>query len=107
MDDDTLKQKSIEALKSVYDPELPVNLYDMGLFYKIEFARSSQGRVTCAIDMTLTSPACSVSDLLVERVYGVLTQIKEIDEVYVQLVFDPPWDPMMMSEDAQLQMSMM
>jgi len=107
MDEDALKERVIEALRSVYDPELPVNLYEMGPFYKIEIVQSELGKVTCAIDMTLTSPACSVSDLLVERVYGVLGEIKELDETYVQLVFDPPWNPMMMSEDARLLVDMM
>lgn len=107
MDDTLLKERVIEALKTVYDPELPVNLYDMGLFYKIEFGNSSSKGRACLITMTLTSAGCPVSDYLVERVYAVLSTLEGIDEVYVELTFEPPWDPSMMSEEAQLETGMM
>ncbi|MBE0490804.1 MAG: DUF59 domain-containing protein [Sulfurospirillum sp.] len=107
VDDNALKEIVITALKTVYDPELPVNLYDMGLFYNIEFGEASSGGKSCLITMTLTSPGCSVSDTLVENVYAVTREIKQLDEVYVELTFEPPWDPTMMSEEAQLHVAMM
>lgn len=106
MDNEVLKEKVIEELKKVYDPELPVNLYDMGLFYKIDFGEGSTGKKVCQIDMTLTSPGCPVSDYLVGRVSEVVSYIPEIDEVYVDLTFEPPWNPIMMSEEAKEHLAM-
>lgn len=107
MNEEELKEKVIEALRQVYDPELPVNLYDMGLFYSIEFGESTLGGKACQLLMTLTSPGCPVADSLINRVYAVVGEIQEIDEVYVELTFEPPWNEEMMSEDAKLQMTMM
>ena len=106
MKDEELKNKVIKELKKVYDPELPVNLYEMGLFYKIEFGEGSNGKTSCQIDMTLTSPGCPVSDNLIGRVYEVVGYIPEIDEVYVELTFEPPWNPDMMSEEAKEYLAM-
>jgi metal-sulfur cluster biosynthetic enzyme len=107
MNDEELKDKVIEELKKVYDPELPLNLYDMGLFYEIEFGEGHENKRACQIVMTLTSPGCPVSEELMQRVYDVVGTIPEIDVVSVELTFDPPWSEMMMSEDAKIQMSMM
>jgi metal-sulfur cluster biosynthetic enzyme len=106
MENEVLKEKVIEELKKVYDPEIPVNLYDMGLFYRIDFGKSSSGKTACLIDMTLTSPGCPVSDYLLNRVNEVVGYIPEIDEVYVDLIFEPPWNSHMMSEEAKEYMSM-
>lgn len=106
MENEELKEKVIEELKKVYDPELPVNLYDMGLFYKIDFGGGNNSNVVCQISMTLTSPGCPVSDHLVGRVYEVISYIPQISEVYVELTFDPPWTSDMMSEEAKEHLAM-
>ncbi|WP_024955775.1 metal-sulfur cluster assembly factor [Sulfurospirillum arcachonense] len=107
MNKEKLNDKVIEELKKVYDPELPLNLYDMGLFYNIDFGEESDGKIACQITMTLTSPGCPVSEHLVNRVYEVIGTIPELDNVYVELTFEPPWNESMMSEDARIQMAMM
>lgn len=101
MDQEELREAVIEELKKVYDPEFPVNLYDMGLFYNIEFGKGKEDQVTCQLIMTLTSPSCPVSDHLLNRVYEVVSYLPQIDEVYVELTFDPPWTPDMMSQEAK------
>ncbi len=106
MNKEELKEKVIEELKKVYDPEFPVNLYDMGLFYKIDFGEGSNKKTSCKIDMTLTSPSCPVSDQLINRVYEVVGYLPEIDEVYVELTFEPPWNHYMMSEEAKEHLAM-
>jgi len=106
MDNEKLKEKVIEELKKVYDPEIPVNLYDMGLFYNIEFGIGGNKKRVCQIDMTLTSPGCPVSDYLLGRVSEVVSYIPEIDEVYVDLTFEPPWNSHMMSEEAKEHLAM-
>lgn len=106
MNEEELNLKVIEELKKVYDPEIPVNLYDLGLFYKIDFGLGSTKERICHIDMTLTSPSCPVSDSLLNQVYEVVSTIEQIDEVYVDIVFDPPWTPDMMSEEAKEHLAM-
>lgn len=86
-----IKTKVIEKLKSVYDPEIPVNVYDLGLIYTIAF-ENKENYLFCTIEMTLTSPACPVAEALLDQVQYVVQQVDEIDEAKVNLVFDPPWD---------------
>lgn len=97
---EALKEDVIKRLKSVYDPEIPVNIYDLGLIYKIDFEEKNN-YVYANIEMTLTSPACPVAESLVEQVKYVTQTADIIDEAYVQLVFDPPWDPSMISDDGK------
>lgn len=99
-DEDELRNQVISNLKHVFDPEIPVNIYDLGLVYKIEF-REKDNYIYCDIDMTLTSPACPVADSLIDQVKYVSQSVDLIDESYVHLVFNPPWDPSMMSEEAK------
>ena len=95
-----IEEKVIEHLKKVYDPEIPANIYDLGLIYNIEFDVNNN-YLYCTVTMTLTSPTCPVADSLLEQVKYVALAVDEIDEAFVKLVFSPPWDPSMMSEDAR------
>ncbi len=93
-----LKEKILEALKDVYDPEIPINIVDLGLVYDIDV--SGDGRVT--IKMTLTSPVCPIAYFITDMVREtILSKIPEIKDVDVQLVFDPPWTPERMSPIAR------
>jgi len=96
----TLKEKVIETIKTIYDPEIPVNLYDLGLIYDIKF-EVLDNYTHCLIDMTLTSPGCSVADSLVDQVRYLTNSIDLVDEAHVNLVFDPPWDPSKISEEGK------
>lgn len=95
-----IKEKVIERLKKVFDPEIPVNVYDLGLIYSIDF-EVKENYLYCTIDMTLTSPSCPVADGLVEQVQYVAKTVDEVDEAYVNLVFDPPWDVSKLSEEGR------
>lgn len=94
-----LQNKVIENLKQVFDPEIPANVYDLGLIYSINFETKSN-YLYCTVEMTLTSPSCPVADSLLEQVKYVTLAVDEIDEVSVILTFSPPWSKEMMSEDA-------
>ncbi len=97
---DKIENELIIRLKNIYDPEIPVNIYDLGLIYKIDLDLINN-YIHCTIEMTLTSPACPVAENLVEEVRYVTQSVNEIDEVNVNLVFDPPWDMSKMSDDAK------
>lgn len=105
---DLLKEKIIEKIKDIYDPEIPMNLYDLGLIYRIDCARGTDGPV-CAITMTLTSAGCPVSEVLVNQVRNVSSLIEEEPnlEINVNLVFDPPWSKDNMSDEAKLSLGML
>ncbi len=101
-DRDTVKAAVIEALRTVYDPEIPVSLYDLGLIYDIVIAPT--GKVD--IVMTLTAPGCPVADILPMEVEKAARAAEGVAAVRVELVFDPPWRPDMMSEAARLELGM-
>ena len=88
----------LDALRSVFDPEIPVNIYDIGLIYDTKMA--DDGGV--AINMSLTSPACPVAGTLPQSVADAVAAVQGVGEVAVELVWDPPWTPDLMSEDAKL-----
>ena len=88
----------VEALRTVYDPEIPVNIYDLGLIYRLEIG--PEGNV--AIEMTLTAPACPVAGAMPGMVADAVTRVEGVGEVEVRLVWDPPWTPARMSDDARL-----
>jgi FeS assembly SUF system protein len=92
----------IEALKTVYDPEIPVDIYALGLIYGVEV--SEDGRV--AVRMTLTAPACPVAGALVEEVAEKAGRVEGVSNSHVELVWDPPWSPDRMSEAAKLELGM-
>jgi len=97
-----LTDKLIDRLKSVFDPEIPVDIYELGLIYKVDVSDDKD----VAIDMTLTAPGCPVAGDMPGWVEDAVREIPEIRSVKVDLVFDPPWDPSRMSDEAKLQLNM-
>ncbi|MBO1734153.1 MAG: FeS assembly SUF system protein [Coprobacter sp.] len=95
----TVEEKIVQMLKTVYDPEIPVNVFDLGLIYKVDV---EDGNVK--IDMTLTAPNCPAADFIVEDVRMKVESIDEVKSVDIQLVFEPEWDKDMMSEEAKLEL---
>jgi len=93
--------KAIEMLKTVYDPEIPVNIYDLGLIYKIDYTESDK---TLHVDMTLTAPSCPAADFILEDVRQKLVSIKGPEKVDLRMVFEPEWTQDMMSEEAKLEL---
>jgi FeS assembly SUF system protein len=98
----SLTEHIIAALRTVHDPEIPVNIYDLGLIYRIE--PKDQGLVE--IDMTLTAPGCPVAGEMLKWVQTAVRGVEGIGTVDVNLVFDPPWDKSRMSEDVQLELGL-
>ncbi len=90
-------------MESVYDPEIPVNIYELGLIYKVDISPSGD----VAIEMTLTSPACPVAGELPGEVETRVREVDGVSEVVVELVWDPPWTPDRMTEAARLELGMM
>jgi len=105
---DALKEKITEELKKIYDPEIPVNIYDLGLIYSIDCAKESSG-VKCVVTMTLTSVGCPVSEILIGQVRNIGSIIDEYPDLTVEpnLVFNPPWSQEKMSIEAKLQLGML
>ena len=99
---ESFTQKLVTALKSVYDPEIPVDIYELGLIYKVDV---SDGK-DVTVDMTLTAPACPVAGEMPEMVKTALQGVEGIGEVTVNMTFDPPWTPERMSEEAKLELNM-
>ena len=93
----------IEKLKTIFDPEIPVNIYDLGLVYKINIDDEN----VVEIEMTLTAPNCPVAPTLVSNVTEEVKNIDGVKDVFVNLTFDPPWDQEMMSEEAKLDLGFM
>lgn len=96
-----MQERVIEVLKTVFDPEIPVNIYDLGLIYRIEL---SENNTALSLDMTLTAPNCPAADFIVEDVRQKLETITGIEKVEVNLVFEPEWDKDMMSEEAKMEL---
>jgi len=99
---DKLTDQLIEKLKTVYDPEIPVDIYELGLVYKVDVSDDKD----VAIDMTLTAPGCPVAGEMPGWVEDAVREIPEVRSVKVDLVFDPPWDPSRMSDEAKLALNM-
>jgi len=124
--DGDLREKVIEALKTCYDPEIPVNIYELGLIYTIDVpsddpaekdeptrdrpkedeAKNAPAGPTVVVTMTLTSPACPVAGILPTQVEQKVRSIPEVADARVELVWEPPWTPELMSEAAKLQLNM-
>lgn len=100
---DTLITDIVAALRTVHDPEIPVNIYDLGLIYRIE--PKVGGRTE--IDMTLTAPGCPVAGEMLNMVQKAVGDIVGLDKVDVRLVFDPPWDSSRMSDDVKLELGLL
>ena len=100
---DGIREKVVETLRTVKDPEIPVNIYDLGLIYEIDV----QPFGVVGVRMTLTAPACPVADSIVAEVQEKLNAIPEVSGAYVELVWDPPWSRERMSEDARLELHLL
>jgi FeS assembly SUF system protein len=98
-----LETDIVHILKNIYDPEIPVNIYDLGLIYEINPKEDN----TVEIVMTLTAPNCPIADQILEEVKGKIEMLDSVKECIVTLVFDPPWDQSMMSEEALLELGML
>ena len=96
-----IKNKVIDAIKGIYDPEIPVNIYELGLIYKIEV--DNKNKVN--IDMTLTSPNCPVAESLPKEVKDNIMKVEGVSDVNLNLVWEPPWDKDKMSEAAKLELN--
>ena len=97
-----LKEKIINELKKIYDPEIPVNIYELGLIYEVKVEKNNNVKVK----MTLTTPNCPVAESLPKEVKDSIMEIKEVKDVNLELVWDPPWDKSMMSEAAKLELNL-
>ncbi|MDH4107288.1 MAG: putative Fe-S cluster assembly protein SufT [Gammaproteobacteria bacterium] len=96
-----------QQLRTCYDPEIPINIVDLGLIYRCEVVPGPDGQRAVNVDMTLTAPGCGMGDILVRDVEEKIAVIPTIRDVRVDLVFDPPWNHTMMSDEARLQTGMM
>ena len=96
-----LKEKVIEEIKKIYDPEIPVNIYELGLIYDISVKDKN-----IKVKMTLTTPNCPVAESLPKEVKDSIMEIKGVDKVDLDLVWEPPWDKSMMSESAKLELNL-
>ena len=99
-----LEDKIVELLKTVYDPEIPVNVYDLGLVYRIEL---NDDLTQLDVDMTMTAPSCPMADFIVEDVRQKLESIEGLTSVNVNLVFEPEWTQDMMTEEAKLELGLL
>jgi len=99
---DALTDKLVEKLKTVFDPEIPVDIYELGLIYKVDVSDDKD----VVIDMTLTAPGCPVAGDMPGWVQEAVMQIEDIKSCTVNLVFDPPWDASLMSDEAKLELNM-
>lgn len=98
-----IEQEIVLTLKNIYDPEIPVNIYDLGLIYEIDVEPDG----TANIVMTLTAPNCPMADQLLEEVNTMVGKVNGVTNVKVDLTFDPPWDRSMMSEESLLELGLL
>ena len=96
-----IKEKIISEIKKIYDPEIPVNIFELGLIYKIQINKEK-----VYIEMTLTSPNCPVAESLPKQVEEYILKVKGVSDVKLNLVWDPPWDKSKMSEAAKLELNL-
>lgn len=104
MDRTQIEDRAVELLRTVFDPEIPVNVYDLGLIYRIEL---SDDLTQLDVDMTMTAPTCPMADYMMEDVRQKLESIEGIATVNVNLVFEPEWTQDMMSEEAKLELGLL
>ncbi len=102
-----LEEKIVAALRTIFDPEIPVNIYDLGLIYEVDVEDSSEEQKKVEITMTLTAPNCPAADFIVDEVTQKTQSLKGVAEVKVNLVFEPNWDKDMMTEEAKLELGML
>ncbi len=97
-----LEERVVDVLKTCYDPEIPVNIYDLGLIYEVKVNEGND----VYVKMTLTSPACPVAETLPPDVENKIKELPDVNSAKVEITFDPPWDKEMMSEEARLELGM-
>ncbi len=102
----SLRERIIEALRSIYDPEIPVNIYDLGLIYSIELKEEDEYGQAVFIQMTLTSPGCPVAETFPQMVQTRILEVKGVSSVNVELTWEPTWSKECMSEAARLQLNL-
>jgi FeS assembly SUF system protein len=100
METDILRDKVVDVIKTIFDPEIPVNIYDLGLIYRVDILPINNVQVT----MTLTAPSCPAAQSLPIEVDQKIREIEGVNDVHVVVTWDPPWDKTMMSETAQLEL---
>ena len=98
----SIEERIVDVLKTVYDPEIPVNIYDLGLIYKIDVKDDA----TVDIDMTFTAPTCPAADFILEDVRQKVDSLEGVKSATVNLVFEPAWDQSMLSEEAKLELGL-
>ncbi|HHW81198.1 MAG TPA: DUF59 domain-containing protein [Bacteroidales bacterium] len=98
-----LQEEILVMIRTVYDPEIPVNIYDLGLIYDIDIHDNND----VTIEMTLTSPNCPAVDFIIDDLRMKVEAVKAVNKVNIELVFDPPWDRSMMSEEAMLELGLL
>lgn len=103
MDKEILRGMVVDTLKRIYDPEIPVNIHELGLIYGIEIADDA----SVSIEMTLTAPNCPIADDILVQVRERVGMIEGVSDVFVNLVFDPPWDWSRMTDEAKLELGML
>ena len=99
----SVEKENVLTLKNIYDPEIPVNIYDLGLIYEIDFDPSGQAD----IKMTLTAPNCPMADMLLADINREVGKVKGVEKVNITLTFDPVWDKSMMSEEALIELNLL
>ncbi|MCX4261556.1 MAG: iron-sulfur cluster assembly protein [Alistipes sp.] len=99
----SVEKEIVLTLKNIYDPEIPVNIYDLGLIYEIDFDPSGQAD----IKMTLTAPNCPMADMLLADINREVGKVKGVEKVNITLTFDPVWDKSMMSEEALIELNLL
>jgi FeS assembly SUF system protein len=100
VDTDVLRDNVVDVIKTIFDPEIPVNIYDLGLIYRVDILPINNVQIT----MTLTAPSCPAAQSLPVEVDQKVREIEGVNDVHVQVTWDPPWDKSMMSEEAQLEL---
>lgn len=105
--DDDIEAVIWQQLKTCYDPEIPINVVDLGLIYRCEVTPRPDGQRSVSVDMTLTAPGCGMGEILVQDAQEKIAVIPTVADVQVELVFDPPWNQSMMSDEARLQTGLM
>lgn len=105
-DDHVLWPEILKNLKEIYDPEIPVNIYELGLIYKIEIMPEEQGVSDVKVEMSLTSPACPVAQEMPSWIQGAILPIEGVGGCEVEIVWEPQWNPSLMAETAKMQLNM-
>jgi probable FeS assembly SUF system protein SufT len=99
----TLEERIWEVLKQSYDPEIPVNIVELGLIYDLRIVTLIDGRTHVSVDMTLTAPGCGMGPVMTRDIQEKIEALEGVDQAAIQLVFDPPWDASRMTEEARLE----